>query len=347
MQPYAPLPCAPTLSVITHAYPGTTGFWAKWEQAARSAAEEFTVRWNSTGYDPTAHAAAIEEACALSDAIVVTVPYQSNAGYEEVHAAIESCLDQRPTVPIVTANTDGYHNPRILSYVGPHNFIMGRQCGLAPMGSGISQLSGSAAPGEMPEDLASVLRVLVYQSPGERSNSGIASRYEGISHRSSAMGVESARYTSADDIRSEAAAASHPFVIALGNGAFGELQEAGVAVDFVCGDNLEPSVPHYGQDVWSQGAGAVLQAIVATRGPWLGAIGNAMQGTHQSGALPSEKYREFVDGSSGASEGVDDDESSGGGGGGDDDDWGSFAQPGHPLRALECRERANQVLLRA
>ena len=65
------------------------------------------------------------------DAIVVTVPYPQGADYDIVHAAINACLDKRPTLPIVSTNTDTYSNERVLSYVGSDNYAMGKVCATA------------------------------------------------------------------------------------------------------------------------------------------------------------------------------------------------------------------------
>ena len=300
--PYAEARCPLVLTIVTHADAGSD-FWAQWEEGARAAAQDFSVVWYSNGLVSSAIVSAIESSCPSTDAMVVTVPFDDNTqDYSDVDAAIKACQQSRPSLPIVSANTDTYHNPELLAYVGSDNYAIGTKCGIAPFVDSIDQLLGMSAPTPNALLLANV-RTLVYQPPSELLNSGVTSRFTGIQAEMTTHGAAYAPvlYTSTAAlqaaIQSEPLASVHPgstFVQSLTYGGVLELQAAGITVDFSCGDTLG-SGPKYGQDAWSQGAVASLTAVVGARAVWQGAIGNgASNSDPRVGEAATEKYAQML-----------------------------------------------------
>ena len=282
--PYTPASCPLRLTTITHAYEDSP-FWSRWREASTTAAQDFTHTYVATAYDVSRHVAAIKEACEKQDpsedAIVVTVPYPKGEGYEEVDQAINDCLNLRPTLPIVTTNTDSYHNPRVLSYVGSENYAIGEVCGRAVFTDDPAVMQGSR-----PLVLSSSVmtrRAVVYQRQEELLNEGINNRYRAINKTvfdaKAVYGV--LRFTTPSDVASYISGLQvgdrDAVIMVLGYDAVVDMRASGVRVDFACGDDMDDTIPHYGQHVWSQGVGSSGQAITAARAEWPVLIGNAQQ----------------------------------------------------------------------
>ena len=282
--PYTPASCPLRLTTITHAHEDSL-FWSRWREASTTAAQDFTHTYVATAYDVSRHVAAIKEACEKQDpsedAIVVTVPYPKGEGYEEVDQAINDCLNLRPTLPIVTTNTDSYHNPRVLSYVGSENYAIGEVCARAVFTDDPAVMKGSR-----PLALSSSVmtrRAVVYQRQEELLNEGINNRYRAINKTvfdaKAAYGV--LRFTTPSDVASYISGLQvgdrDVVIMVLGYDAVVDMRASGVRVDFACGDDMDDTIPHYGQHVWSQGVGSSGQAITAARAEWPVLIGNAQQ----------------------------------------------------------------------
>ena len=107
------------ITYVTHAT-DDSDFWTKWKEGATAAVQDFKMTWYSNGFNASLHVAAIEEACASATALVVTIPYsETEDEYTLIDDAIKACQTDNPTLPIVTTNTDSYHNPEARSPASP------------------------------------------------------------------------------------------------------------------------------------------------------------------------------------------------------------------------------------
>ena len=286
--PFQEPSCPLRVTVVTHG-PSTRGesaFWDEWSSASSTAAQDFAYTYIGSGMDAGIHVEAIRTACGAADelsedALVVTVPYAKDTPeYTAVDNAINECLASRPSLPIVSTNTDTYHNPKVLSYVGSDNYAMGKVCALAAFTSDEAVLRGSVEP-NIPSGLLESVKVYVYQGTDELTNEGLNQRFLGIQESVTLLRAsnEAIRVTSIQQIQEACVDNDACFVITLDNEDMVALKAAtsDAFVDFMCGDDLDDDVPHYGQHVWSQGLGAVSQAITGARAPWPSLIGNARQ----------------------------------------------------------------------
>jgi len=308
--PYEAPSCPLRLTIVTHGI-GGSAFWERWKLAAMTASQDFYATYINTAYDVDAHVEAIRSACRAGhmpndpgpseDALVLTVPFPPGTeAYTAIDDAIYDCQIRRPTLPIVSTNVDTYHNKRLLSYVGSDNYAVGKSCAQAAFTGDAQMLRGEIAFVITPASLVDDVRVIVYQSPSEAANEGINRRFGAINETIIGFGAHAAEhFLSATELSARLASLSereriYCFVIALGNGALLELRAAGATVDFSCGDDMDAEVPHFGQDVWSQGVAAVTQVITAAREPWPVVIGNADQVTNPLSLLPSSRWEAMV-----------------------------------------------------
>ena len=286
-QPFQEPSCPKRIAVIVHADPerdevgygdSPDTFWEVWHSGAAAANQDFVMVWSPWGYDYAGQAAAVSQYCETEDAIVVTIPYpEGTAGYTAMDDAINACIDSRPYLPVVTTNTDTYHNPRVLGYVGSENHHIGEVCSYAPYTTDKEAFLGIVAPAFTSVDLESV-RTIAYLPEFARANAGLTRRFTGIADRLKEFGGAAPEllYSPADVLARVAAlegAGLSPFVTSLSYQGVLDLQAGGVEVRFSCGDNLG-DLPYYGQHVWSQGSVAVTQAVAGARAPWRAAVGN-------------------------------------------------------------------------
>lgn len=96
-----------TIYGITHGFPDSV-FWETWGEGARKALPECTVEFvkKYTSYDVGQTVAFIEEACAVADAAIITVPFASDADKLTIAAAINTCTASKPDFLFELSNTD-------------------------------------------------------------------------------------------------------------------------------------------------------------------------------------------------------------------------------------------------
>lgn len=289
-QPSCPL----KLAVITHA-PTTDDippsprkdadtFWEIWYVGSEDSKQDFDMTWYALGSNAASIASEMAKECDLADAIVITVPFEEGSpNYTTVDNAIKACQDKRPYLLIVTTNTDTYHNPKVISYVGSDNFHIGKMCSYAAFSADPQVFLGITEPTPS-ADLIESTYIIAYVPAVDSQNPSVLRRFEGIVERLKEMGFPegtAVKATSVEFVESSKRASNKDNVIimSLTFGGLADLAcETGVTcdtkADFSCGDNLG-STDYYGQHVWSQGAGAVMQALTAARAKWIGAVGNA------------------------------------------------------------------------
>lgn len=267
--------------MITHALNETASFWGTWKAGAELAAQGSAVlEWRPVGFNGPLAAETIAAACNSSDAVVVTIPHdEGTAEYTAIDAAIKGCT---PRLPVVTTNTDTYHNEDVYLYVGSNNAAIGQTCGLAVLGEDADVILGRKLPEEVN---AAGLHFGVYWGRVEKLNQGIKERLEGLN-------ATLTYYGATIQVFHQPANGSESYsferMITLSSS---WLNDSRTYVSnnsdlYICGDgdynNLD--VAQYGQSPFLQGQGAVNTAMNAAKSakyniPWLAIKGNPGNGT--------------------------------------------------------------------
>ena len=122
----------PAVHVVVHGPPDhSNDYWNMRRLGARMAMGT-RVTFVAVGLDFDRHASAISAACEVAEALVTSVPFEpGSAGYVAIDDAINECLFERPTLPILSTDNDNYHNSRLVAFVGPQSYDVGVQCGRA------------------------------------------------------------------------------------------------------------------------------------------------------------------------------------------------------------------------
>ena len=301
----------PIVHVVVHAPPDRSNdYWRVWEDGA-SAAAGVDLTFVAVGFDAVdAHVSAIADACASADALVTSVPYaEGTPGYDRVDSALNECLDRRPAFPIVSTDTDSYHNPRLLGFVGPNSYEVGGQCARAllfthqgddvdsPSSSsrwtwvpgqslmdsdlGVDMILGRAAPLSAP--IATFYEeypggaVPVYIDASESTNDALTRRFRGIRDVLAAYGATAVLTNDYTQVH----AATR--VVSLSGAWAWRFRRGGI---FICGDERHGSTaPQVGFSPFQMGLHATAEAGAAVNaglGNWPTAKGNAASGISSS-----------------------------------------------------------------
>lgn len=111
-----------TIRIIHHGDAGDV-FWQDVERGFRDAARVFDVDLDVKA-DSLHIPHNVYGAVNAADGILVTIPFlEGSKEYRDVHEAIEFLIDTG--MPVVTFNTDTYHNRRVFEYVGSFNKLLG------------------------------------------------------------------------------------------------------------------------------------------------------------------------------------------------------------------------------
>ena len=301
----------PIVHVVVHAPPDRSNdYWRVWEDGA-SAVAGVDLTFVAVGFDAVdAHVSAIADACASADALVTSVPYaEGTPGYDRVDSALNECLDRRPAFPIVSTDTDSYHNPRLLGFVGPNSYEVGGQCARAllfthqgddvdsPSSSsrwtwvpgqslmdsdlGVDMILGRAAPLSAP--IATFYEeypggaVPVYIDASDSTNDALTRRFRGIRDVLAAYGATAVLTNDYTQVH----AAKR--VVSLSGAWAWRFRRGGI---FICGDERHGSTaPQVGFSPFQMGLHATAEAGAAVNaglGNWPTAKGNAASGISSS-----------------------------------------------------------------
>lgn len=180
-----PLPDSTTaeIHVVTHEVIDNQGnnadtFWTTWKQGATLAlAGRSNLQWHAVGYDADAATNALSVACSSGDAVVVTVPYASTTDeYQKMDDAINQCIAKGK--PVITANTDTYHNENVYAFFGTSNYDMGVKCALSVLFPG--DLDVAQGRKDAPRLSENRDDIQVYWDAASRQNEGLKQRLEGL-----------------------------------------------------------------------------------------------------------------------------------------------------------------------
>lgn len=140
---------------------------------------------------------------------MVSVPFKSGTPeYATLDMAINSCLESRPSLPIVSTDNDAYHNPALYGFVGPSSYDVGTQCARAllfttpgTMGTeaGLDIILGRKKPPAHPlapvNDLFPPNGVVhVYSAPGSEGNDALTRRLRGLNATLSEYGASASAF---------------------------------------------------------------------------------------------------------------------------------------------------------
>ena len=266
----------PTIGIVVHAAPGVgSSFWNTWESGARNIASLMTGRvvWRATSYNATTHVASIEELCASTRALVVTVPFQNGTdAYKMIDDAINACISTHDRVVFI-ANTDTYGNQQAYGYIGSQNYEMGKQCARLILTGDIGTAFGRYEMETSNIDQAILdgeVGLHTFMHPLELANHGIARRIDGFQkvirdHVTHASG----NYSNLDAVNTAASLQQgHHTMVAFGIGAYNYVTKGsspqGNITYFNCGDDMHVNASFLGQSVYKQGATAATSAFLAS-----------------------------------------------------------------------------------
>jgi len=258
----------PRVRIVTHA-DYEDDFWGVWSDGARHAARDRAeLTFAHVGYNATAAEWHIAMSCSDGgeDALVVTVPYHIDTyEYHFLDAAITKCTEK---IPVFTANTDTYHNPKVYAYIGSHNYQLGVQCALTYLFGHECQndrfeiISGRVSPPDAVEYfffLAGNEGHYVLEGHEFDGNWGMLRRLQGVNETFNRYGVPLV-FNKRHEYQPE------PY-----NGKRAMVSSINIAKDYgykskiICGDEAVdlPNTAQVGQSPFVQGATAVSLAVVA------------------------------------------------------------------------------------
>ena len=225
-------------------------------------------------YDAEAQAQAIDDYCSVADGFIVTIPYVNVTNIRLVLASLNACYAQRPDVKVMLTNTDqayrahewGYLDFQWAGYSGDFSYRMGDKCGRFAMTGDLDIADAGRPIGVTP-----ARPVEIYLPASELNNAGLLYRGKGIRDAIDGNTQTVATLGSHSNVKFVNYVSDHNsdhYVIALGVGAYEELTNAGIVVDFQCGDDQDRGlVPYYGQTVYAQGMQATGQLWAILKDP--------------------------------------------------------------------------------